>query len=103
MGDMFHKKIDKLFSGVSNVFGIADDLLIAGFDQWGENYDKILEKVLWECRQENLKLYKDKCLFRCTSIPFFGEIISQQGVCPDLRKTQALTDMPLPKGNRELQ
>ena len=31
-GDMLQKKIDELFSGMSNLFGIADDILIAGFD-----------------------------------------------------------------------
>ena len=33
VGDMFQKKIDELFSGMSNVFGIADDILIIGFDE----------------------------------------------------------------------
>ena len=29
---MFQKKIDELFSDIPNVFGIADDILIAGLD-----------------------------------------------------------------------
>ena len=32
-GNMFQKKIDE-FSVMSNIFGIADDILIAGFDGW---------------------------------------------------------------------
>ena len=35
-GDMSVKKIDVLFSGMSNV---ADDILIAGFDEWGNSHD----------------------------------------------------------------
>ena len=35
-GDMFLTRIDKLFQGLPNVFGIADDILIAGFDDLGE-------------------------------------------------------------------
>ena len=46
-GYMFQKKIDELFSGISNVFAIADDILIVGFDKQGKDHDKMLEKVLW--------------------------------------------------------
>ena len=74
--DKFWKKIDELFSDMSNVFGIADDILIAGFDKQSKDHDKKLEKVLQVCRQANLKLNKDECLFRFNSIPFFVEIIS---------------------------
>ena len=45
----------------------------------------------------NLKLNKEKCHFRCTSIPFFGEVVSREGVQPDLWKIKALTEMPAPK------
>ena len=77
-GDMVWKKTVELFSSMLNVSGIADDLLIAGFDEYSRSHNEMLEKVLQICRQVNLKLNKDICLFRCTSIPFFGEIISQQ-------------------------
>ena len=32
MGDIFQKKIDKLFSAIQNVTGIVNDILIASFD-----------------------------------------------------------------------
>ena len=35
VADKSRKKIDELFSGMPNVFGIADDILIEGFDEWG--------------------------------------------------------------------
>ena len=71
MGDMFLKKIDEIFSGMQNIFSIADDILIAGFNVQGKDHDATLDKVLRVCRQTNLKIKKDKPLFRCTSIPFF--------------------------------
>ena len=77
--------------------------MIAGFDEWGKDHDETLENVLQAYTQANLKLNINKYLFRCTSIPFFGETISWQGVSPDPRKAQALTDMPLPKTKKELQ
>ena len=54
-------------------------------------------------QDENLKLNKEKCHFRCTSIPFFGEVVSRQGIQPDPQKVRALTEMPAPKNKKELQ
>ena len=41
--------------------------------------------------------------FRCTSIPFFGEVISRRGVQPDPQKINDLMDMPPPNNKKELQ
>ena len=46
---------------------------------------------------------KDKCLFRCTLVPLFDEIISRQDMRLYLRKLKALTDMPPLKSKKELQ
>ena len=97
------EKIYKLFQRLSNVFGIEDFILIAGFNNMKRNHDAILDKVLRIQRQANLKLNKEKCLFWCTSIPFFGEVILWSGVSLDPRKVQALTAMPPSKCKRELQ
>ena len=51
----------------------------------------------------NLKLNKDKCHFRCTSVQFFGEIISRHGVMPDPQKLKALMEMTPPKTKNKLQ
>ena len=50
----------------------------------------------------HLKLNKDQCHFRCTSVPFFGEIISQNGVQPDQQKIKVLVEMP-PQNKKEIQ
>ena len=60
------------------MFGIRDDILIAGFDEQGKDQNEMLEQVLQVCRQVNLKLNKDKYLFNCTGIPFFGELINDK-------------------------
>ena len=70
------------------MFGIADGILVVGFDDRGRDHDATLDKVLGICCQANLKPYKDKCMFSCTSIPFFSEVILQSGVSPDSRKVR---------------
>ena len=74
---MFQKKKNELYSGMPNFFGIADNILIAGFKKQGRDHNVTLDKVLRICRQANLKFNKERCLFRFTSIPFLGEVILQ--------------------------
>ena len=76
-------KSDELFTDMSNVSGIADDILIVGygFDKGG--HDKALRQVMPICHWEIFKLNKYKCHFRCTKILFFGEVIYKEGVQPD--------------------
>ena len=65
---MLQKKTDELFSDMPNIFSIADDILIAGFGEQGEDHNAMLDKVLRKYSQAYLKLNKDKCLFRCSNI-----------------------------------
>ena len=87
---MFQHKIDKIFNNIPNVFGIADDILIIGYDKDGTDHDRAVYRVLRHCRDVNLKLNKDKCHFRCTSIPFFSEVVSRDGLQPDPHERSAL-------------
>ena len=68
---MFQRNIGELFTWIPHAFGITDYILIAQFDELGTDHDAILDKVLRIYRQANLKLNRDKYLFRCTSIPFW--------------------------------
>ena len=44
--DMFQHKIDEIFSDMPNVFGIADDILVMGYDGNGADHDEAVHKVL---------------------------------------------------------
>ena len=68
LGSMFQCKIDNIFSDMPNVFGIMDDILVIGYDDNRANHNAAVQKVLWWCKQVNLKLNKEKCHFRFTSI-----------------------------------
>ena len=61
---MFQKNIDEIFNGMPNAFSIADDIVIADFNEQDTDHDATLDKVLRICRQANMKLSKEKCLFR---------------------------------------
>ena len=97
MGDMFQCKMDEIFNDMPNIFGIVDNILVIGYNKDGADHDAAVHKVLRWCREVNLKLNKAMCHFRCTSLPFFGEVILREGIQPDPQKIKVLTDMPAPK------
>ena len=47
--DMLKKKIDKVFKGLPNVFGIADDILIIRYAADGRDHDRTLRQVMQIC------------------------------------------------------
>ena len=81
---------------------MADCILIVGYKSSGEGHDRMLCRVLQPQRKENSKMNKDKCHFRCTSVSFYGEIVSRQGIKLDPKKLKVLTDMPPPRSKKEL-
>ena len=52
MGDMFQGRIGKIFKELSNVFGIAEVILVVGYDQDGADLDTTLSRVLNICRKK---------------------------------------------------
>ena len=50
-----------------------------------------------------MKLNVDKCIFKATSIPFFGHVISNQGIKPDPKKVEAIKTITTPTSKLELQ
>ena len=101
--NMFQHKIDKIFNNMPNIFGIADDILVIGYDKSVADHNEAVYSVLRQCQDVNLKLNKEKFHFRCTSIPFFSKVVWREGVQPDPQKVKALTEMPAPKNKKELQ
>ena len=82
---------------------VTDDILVIGYDEDGADHDTAVHKVLRWCEKVNLKLNKEKCHFRCTSILVFREVMSREGVQPDPQKFKALMDILVPKNIKELQ
>ena len=80
---MSQHKIDEIFKDLHNVFGIADNILVVGYNNDGKDCDETLCQVLQISRNVNSKLNKDKFHFRCTSVLFFVEVISRLGVQPN--------------------
>ena len=55
MGNMFQHNIDKIFSDMPNVFGIADAILVIGYNEDGADHDAAVHRVLQQYEEVNLK------------------------------------------------
>ena len=80
---------------INETTNIADDIVIHG--ESDSQHDRHLIQVLNKCQQIGLKLNPDKCVFGESSVPFYGNVISNQGLKPDPKKVDIIVQMPAPK------
>ena len=99
--DVFERIIKDMIKGLPGVINIADDLLI--FGSTIEEHDKNLLAVLDRCKEIGLTLNPRKFKFKCKMVPFFGNVVSDQGILPDPKKVQSIKNWPSPKSPKELQ
>ena len=88
--------MDLHFDGINETTNIiADDIVIHG--ESDSQHDKHLIQVLNKCQEIGLKLNPDKCIFGESSVPFYGNVLSDQGLKPDPKKVDIIVKMPAPK------
>lgn len=101
--DVFQKKIDETYGDLPGVTGIADDIVVTGVKEDGSDHDENLRRVMERTKSKGLTLNADKVIVKCTSIPFYGNVIGADGLAPDPRKVEAITSMTEPTTVKELQ
>ena len=78
---------------------IADDFVVVGFgntpEEWHADHDCNVRAFLERCR-ENLKLKKEKAQLRKTDVAFIGHILIPDGLKPDPKKVEPISDIPYP-------
>ena len=98
--EVYHKTIHTIFENIPGVTTMMDDVIV-----WGSTkmeHDTRLRQVLDRTRTINLKLNKDKCEFAVKSLTFIGDVVSEEGVSPDPRKTSAIANMEKPQNKEEV-
>ena len=93
--DVYQFKIDEIFEDISQCVGIADDIVIFGYND--HDHDQTLYTVLDRACKVGMKFNPDKCTFERDSISFYGVTISADGVKPDPRKIDAIKNLPEPR------
>ncbi|KAK2721756.1 hypothetical protein QYM36_003912 [Artemia franciscana] len=89
--DEFQCRMEEVFEGIQGFSVTADDIIISG--KTIEENDASVRSALIRARENGVRLNFQNCVFKCNSIPYFGHVISENGIHPDLQKVQALRDM----------
>ena len=99
--DVFQLWMDAILEQCPGVIGIHDDMVIFGVDQ--EDHDANLINLLNICQKEGLILNSKKLELRRERVTFFGAEYSSQGMHPDPKKIQGITEMTAPTEKQQLQ
>ena len=100
-GDLFKSALRDLLSGLPDVKNIANDILVFGYTQ--EEHDANVIRFLEGCLEINLHLNPDKVKINCKSVPFFGMVLTADGIKPDPKKVETIKKWPMPQNVTELQ
>ena len=95
-----NKALIPLFQDIKGVHIIHDDLIIATPDS--SIHNKALEEVFQIIKASGMTLNREKCMFNTHEIPFWGYIVSAEGVRPDPKKIAALQAATKPKDKHEV-
>lgn len=100
-GDIFQQKCNEIFEGLPGIHAIVDDILIYGRSR--SEHDENLHKALSRAKAKGVKFNPDKCIIGATEVPFFGHIITSQGLKPDTAKVDAILKLKTPDTRAELE
>jgi len=99
--DIFQKVMTEMFEDIDGVEVVVNDILIWGTNE--DEHDSRLINVLHRACLRNLKLNKAKCQFKKQEITYLGHVLTIDGLKPDPKKTQAISDMTPPMSREALQ
>ena len=99
--DMFQLRMDAILEQCPGVIGIHDDMVIFGVDQ--QDHDTNLINLLNVCQKEGFVLNSKKLELRRERVTFFRAEYSTQGMHPDCKKVQGITEMTAPTDKQQLQ
>ena len=104
--EIFQKAQQQVVSGLKGVRCLADDIIVFGCGETVEeamvDHNQNLRNVLQRCRERGLKLNRSKVKIALSSVPFFGHVLTDQGVMPDPNKVSAIAEIQTPKNKKEL-
>ena len=99
--DVFETCICEVLQALKGCTNIADDILVYGSTH--EDFKTNALAFLDNCVQEDMHLNPDKVKLDCPKVPFFGSVLSKDGLSPDTRKVELIQQWPTPLNQTESQ
>ena len=97
--EQFQKCMNELLEELEGVEVQIDDIIVYGVDELENN--KRLDNVLQRLLQANISLNKGKCESGFILLRFL-DIVSSEGITPDLSKMKAIVSLSRPNNVKEL-
>ena len=94
--DLLETCIHEILQGLDGVINIADDVLVFGSDC--KEFKTNVLSSLDSCLEHDMHLNPDKIQTDCSSVPFFGNILSK-----DSAKVNLIKNWPMATNQKELQ
>ncbi|XP_064470096.1 uncharacterized protein K02A2.6-like [Ornithodoros turicata] len=98
--EVFQEVIRQVINGVEGVINPSDDIIVSG--NTIEEHNQRLHLVLQRLSKAGLVLNAKKCVFRRTSLKFFGLLFTSEGIKPDPEKVKSICRLSQPKDVREI-
>ena len=83
-GDFLESALNQLLYHLTGMTRIANDILVYGTMQ--EEHDHNMIAFLKMCLQIDLHLNWEKAGINCAEIPFFGRLLTKEGIKPDPKR-----------------
>ena len=99
--DIFELCIHQLLQDLQGVLNIVDDILV--FGRTREEFNSNVISFLDQCVKEDIHLNPDKVQINMDNVPFFGHVLTKDGIQLDESKVELILDWPVPENQKELQ
>lgn len=98
----FQRLMDRVLTGMQGIslFVYLDDIVIyaSSLKEHETKFNKLAERL----RGANLRLQPDKCEFLRKEVTYLGHIINSEGVKPDPKKVEAVSNFPRPANAKNI-
>ena len=96
----FQRRLNHALEDLKGVLPIHDYILIYGAGTTEEealqDHDRNLLQLMQRCKDNNIKLNKEKIRLRSKEVPFMAHVITSEGLKADQEKIRAVQVMPTP-------
>ena len=89
--EVFHKRINQSFDGISQVETDIDDMLIWGHSD--EDQNRCLIRCLEKAQKTGMTLNVEKCKFKETELIYFGQKLTKNGMEAEENKVKGTLEL----------
>ena len=99
--DIFESCIHQILEGLNRTINTTDDVLV--FDCNYRPFKSNVIGFLDRCMEKDLHLNPEKIQINILNVPFFGQVLTNDGLKPDPHKVNLIKQWPTPMNVTELQ